>query len=375
MIRIGLIGCGNCGSMIADLAKEKKGFPGIAINTSERDIDNVKHITTFKIGDARGSGKDRTRAKDFVKQMIKQLLNQDKFKDQINSNDVLVIMASTGGGSGSGMSVMLTDLLSAMYPDKRFILLHVLPSLRESLAAQQNTIEFLQEMYRVNVTYMCYDNGCKDNLPTNLMLKQMNEEIVEDLAVIRGDYMISTPFTSIDEQDLTRILEVPGRLTVHRVYDIKEKDVEKQDVEQLLIDTVYNNGYMAELQPDFKVKKMGVVENLTDKLANKVDSNLDRFKDVVGHPIEGFEHMAIIKPGTEHKNRLIVISSGLSLPENRIEKINERIQEILDELERQKQEECSILSNIKTSELGSLRNGRSGPDLDEIDLDDFLGKY
>jgi chorismate mutase len=375
MIRLGLIGCGNAGGQIADLAKERKDIPGIVINTSEKDIDNIKNITTFKVGDNRGAGKSRKRAKDFVKQMIKQLLNQDKFKNHIDDNDVIAVLASTGGGTGSGISVMLTDLLSVMYPDKRFILVHVLPSLKESLASQQNTIEYLQEMNNINVTYMSYDNGRKDHLSTNVMLKNMNEEIVEDLAVIRGDYLISTPFTSIDEQDLTRILEVPGRLMVHRVYDIKEKDVENQDIEQLLLDTIVNNEYMTELQPDRKVKKMGVVENLTDKLANKVDSNLDRFKDEIGHPIEGFEHMAIIKPGTNYKNRLIVMSSGLSLPENRIEKINERIQEILDELEKQKQEESSILSAIKTSELDNLRAGRGDDGVDEIDIDDFLGKY
>lgn len=375
MIKLGLIGCGNCGGQIVDLAKEKKDMPGIVINTSEKDIDNIKNVTTFKVGDNRGAGKDRSRAKTFVKQMIKQLLNLEKFKNHIEENDIIAVIASTGGGTGSGISVMLTDLLSMMYPDKRFILVHVLPSLKESLASQQNTIEYLQEMNNINATYMSYDNGCKEHLPSNLMLQQMNEEIVEDLAVIRGDYLISTPFTSIDEQDLTRILEVPGRLTVHRVYDIKEKDVEKQDIEQLLINTLDDNQYMTELQKDMKVKKMGVVENLTDKLANKVDSNLDRFKDVIGHPIEGFEHMAIIKPGTTFKNRLIVMSSGLSIPENRIEKINERIEEILDELEKQKNTQSSILGAIRTDELNSLRYGRKESNIDELDIDDFLGKY
>lgn len=374
MIKLGLIGCGNCGGQIVDLAKEKKDMPGIVINTSEKDIDNIRNVTTFKVGDNRGAGKDRNRAKTFVKQMIKQLLSQDKFKMHIEENDIIAVVASTGGGTGSGISVMLTDLLSTMYPDKRFILVHVLPSLKESLASQQNTIEYLQEMNRMNATFMSYDNGQKDHLPSNLVLRQMNEEIVEDLAVIRGDYLVSTPFTSIDEQDLTRILEVPGRLVVHRVYDIKEKDVEKQDLEQLLIDTIDNNGYMTELQRDKIVKKMGVVENLTDKLANKVDSNMDRFKDAIGHPIEGFEHIAIIQPGTAIKNRLITMSSGLTMPDNRIEKINERIQEILDELERQ-QQATSLLNTIQTDELNSLRGGRKDSDIDEIDIDDFLGKY
>ena len=374
MIKLGLIGIGNCGSQITDLAKEKKDIPGIVINTSEKDIDNVKNVTTFKIGDSRGAGKERKRAKEFVKQMIKQLLGQDKFKDHIEDSDILAVIASTGGGTGSGISVMLTDLLSTMYPDKRFILVHVLPSLKESLASQQNTIEYLQEMNRLSVTYMSYDNGCKDNKSSNIVLREMNEEIVEDLAVIRGDYLVSTPYTSIDEQDLTKILEVPGRLIVHRLFDIKEKDAEKQDLEQMLISTIDENDYMTEIQHDKVVKKMGVVENLTDKLANKVDSNMDRFKDELGHPIEGFEHIAIIKPGTPVKNRLVVMSSGLSMPDNRIEKINERIQEILDEIEKQSKS-TSLLDTIKTDALNSLRGDRKETTIDEIDIDDLFNKY
>ena len=75
------------------------------------------------------------------------------------------------------------------------------------------------------------------------------------------------------------------------------------------------------------------------------------------------------------KNRAIVISSGLSLPEDRIEKINERIQEILDEIEKQKQVN-SILDTIETDKIKGLRgirNDSNGPD--EIDIDDFLSKY
>lgn len=375
MIRLGLIGIGNCGSQITDLAKEKKDIPGIVINTSEKDIDNVKNVTTFKIGDSRGAGKERKRAKEFVKQMIKQLLGQEKFKTHLDENDVIAVIASTGGGTGSGISVMITDLLSTMYPDKRFILVHVLPSLKESLASQQNTLEYLQEMVRLNIPYMSYDNGCKDKKSSNVMLREMNEEIVEDLAVIRGDYLISTPFTSIDEQDLTKILEVPGRLMVHRVFDIKEKDLENQDLEDMLIDTIDNNDYMTEMEKDNIVKKMGVIENLSDKLANKLDSNIERFKDALGHPIEGFEHIAIIKPGTPVKNRLIVISSGMSIPDGRVAKINERVQEILDELEKQK-ESSSLLNSISTDKLNSLRGDyRKESTIDEINIDEFFDKY
>ena len=375
MIRLGLIGIGNCGNQVVSLAKETKDIPGIAINTSDKDLENVKNLTVFKIGSSKGAGKSRDKAKAYVKQMMKQLLSQEKFKSHIDENDVVAVVASTGGGTGSGISVMLTHLLSTMYVDKRFILVHVLPSLKESLAAQQNTIEYLKEMNNFNATYMSYDNGCKDGLPSNVMMKQMNEEIVEDLAVIRGDYLLSTPFTSIDEEDLTKILEVPGRLVVHRVYDIKEKDIDKVGIEDMLIQKLTDVTYSTELHNDNRVMKMGVILNVTEKLSNKIDTNFTEFKNQIGNPIEGFEHVAIIEPSMNLKNRAIVISSGLSLPEDRIEKINERIQEILDEIEKQKQVN-SILDTIETDKIKGLRgirNDSNGPD--EIDIDDFLSKY
>ena len=375
MIRLGLIGIGNCGNQVVSLAKETKDIPGIAINTSDKDLENVKNLTVFKIGSSKGAGKSRDKAKAYVKQMMKQLLSQEKFKSHIDENDVVAVVASTGGGTGSGISVMLTHLLSTMYVDKRFILVHVLPSLKESLAAQQNTIEYLKEMNNFNATYMSYDNGCKDGLPSNVMMKQMNEEIVEDLSVIRGDYLLSTPFTSIDEEDLTKILEVPGRLVVHRVYDIKEKDIDKVGIEDMLIQKLTDVTYSTELHNDNRVMKMGVILNVTEKLSNKIDTNFTEFKNQIGNPIEGFEHVAIIEPSMNLKNRAIVISSGLSLPEDRIEKINERIQEILDEIEKQKQVN-SILDTIETDKIKGLRgirNDSNGPD--EIDIDDFLSKY
>ena len=375
MIRLGLIGIGNCGNQVVSLAKETKDIPGIAINTSDKDLENVKNLTVFKIGSSKGAGKSRDKAKAYVKQMMKQLLSQEKFKSHIDENDVVAVVASTGGGTGSGISVMLTHLLSTMYVDKRFILVHVLPSLKESLAAQQNTIEYLKEMNNFNATYMSYYNGCKDGLPSNVMMKQMNEEIVEDLAVIRGDYLLSTPFTSIDEEDLTKILEVPGRLVVHRVYDIKEKDIDKVGIEDMLIQKLSDTTYSTELHNDNRVMKMGVILNVTEKLSNKIDTNFTEFKNQIGNPIEGFEHVAIIEPSMNLKNRAIVISSGLSLPEDRIEKINERIQEILDEIEKQKQVN-SILDTIETDKIKGLRgirNDSNGPD--EIDIDDFLSKY
>ena len=66
------------------------------------------------------------------------------------------------------------------FPEKKFILVEVWPPLRESLAAQQNGIDYLKEVQSniPNCVYMAFDNNKLCDLPTSEMMKQVNQEIV-----------------------------------------------------------------------------------------------------------------------------------------------------------------------------------------------------
>ena len=71
MKNIAIIGVGNCGSQIANLAHEKYDeiFDTVYINTSDSDLSMVtdKNGLKFKIGgngEVEGSGKNRTKMKE-----------------------------------------------------------------------------------------------------------------------------------------------------------------------------------------------------------------------------------------------------------------------------------------------------------------------
>lgn len=377
MLKVGILGLGNCGNQIADLGKISRNIPGLAINTSEKDIANVKHIDTFIIGDNKGAGKDRSIAKSFVKKTIKELLGQEKFTSFIKEQEVIVIASSTGGGSGSGIAPMMCHLLSDIYKNKKFILLHVLPSLKESLAAQQNTIEYLQEIMNFKATYMSYDNGKMDHVPENVMMKSINEQIIEDICVMRGDYQLPTIYTSIDEKDALKILSTNGRLQIARVHDIKEKDLDKQSVEDLLIHSIKFSDYMTEFQRDNSVKRTGVILNLNEKVNSLVDTNMPVVKGFIGEPIEGFEHITVLQPNMEIRNSAFMIMAGLSTPDDRIEKISQRVKEIEESL---KSESTSILESLDTSKFDSIRSGIGSnivdeEEVEEVNIEDIMSLY
>ena len=73
---------------------------------------------------------------------------------------------------------------------------------------------------------------------------------------------------------------------------------------------------------------------------------------------------------------MITLLSGLSVPDDRIEKIIQRIDEATAQLTKVK--ESSILDEAQTDFLDQLRGSDSSKketDIDQIDLDDIFGNY
>ena len=70
MLSVSCIGIGNAGNQIAELAKVTKDIPGIAINSSQKDLTNVTHIKRIVVGDQKGAGKNRSDARKFIKEQM-----------------------------------------------------------------------------------------------------------------------------------------------------------------------------------------------------------------------------------------------------------------------------------------------------------------
>lgn len=375
MLNVSVVGIGNAGSQVAALAMEKLGIPALAINSSEKDLQTIPSaVPRVLIGDTKGAGKERGAAKKFLKSSIMDIISDDE-NSKIFDVDVLFIVSSTGGGTGSGASVLLTSIMTEVYSKVKVITIGILPTLKEALSTQLNTIEYMQELYNTleDATYMLYDNDKLSKLPSTTMMQSINDSIVNDIDVIRGTYQLPTKFSSIDEKDMGNILSTKGRIAIASLRDVKEKDLDENTFEQMLIHQFKTNAH-CELQRDKIIHRTGVISNLSDRLNEKFDSHIPEVQEFIGAPVEEFEHITV-NVDRHVPNNVFLIAAGLTQVNDRIRKINDRIEEI-NEMQKQREEE-SELGGIDFNAMSSKieRSNADAKDGDKVDLMNIFNKF
>lgn len=375
MLNVGIIGLGNAGNQVADLAAETAGIEGIAINSSEKDLANVENVATLKIGDAKGAGKDRDEAKKFIKERIRDFIADDSIVAFFMDKDVIFVVTSIDGGTGSGSTPVFLSVMEKTFPDVKFILVPIYPSLVQSPAALQNSIEFLQEVNTniPNATCLSFNNDKFSSLSSDQMIKNVNEAIVEAIKVIRMDYNYSTPFDSIDEKDLEKIITMPGELFVG-IYDgFTEADLDEESIEDHLIKIVKGNSAQVDMERDKIVKCFGVISNLDEELRDKFDNKLTKLKDVVGKEVMMFSHYYVNDMAVNTKNRVVIIMSGLSVPDTTISSIVEAIKEAEKKLTKTRK--SSVLNSADVSTIAGLRKQNTENAVTEVDIDSIFDQF
>lgn len=339
--KVVLLGCGNAGGQVSALAERKYPdlFDAIYINSSESDLSMIPNESSlkFKIGEKdeiEGSGKNRSRMKEYLKNDINKILGDEELQKCIATKKYCFIIASAAGGTGSGAAPVLIALLKQLFPDTNFVLVGILPQMNASLMEQGNAIEFLNELYDVlddDLTYMIYDNETASDLPPTTALSKINEEIVEDLRILTGIDCYSTPYESMDEADMESVITTPGRLLVTRITSgLSEKSMEENNLDDLIIKGIKKSAH-AETDRNKRVLRWGIITYFTDEVNKLYQPTLEKLIDFLGTPIERFNHNAI-NDKTDKLNFLYLIASGLSPINDRVEKITNRIDELKNAL-------------------------------------------
>lgn len=379
MLKVGILGIGNTGNQIAALGKEKLHIPVIAINSSEKDLETIssdipRKLIRDKGGLSKGAGKDRSLAKSYLKDSIMGLMNDEDIVSMVDDLDTLYIVSSTGGGTGSGTSPLMADIMAKRFPDVKIILVGILPVKSETLDAHVNTLEYLNELYNVlhDQTYMLYDNDKYSGMPSYQILQKVNEDVVEDINILRCNYNYTTRFNSIDDQDMKKLIDFSGGIDIAWIEDLKEKDCDTATIEEMLIDRLKRNSHV-EVQRDKKIKASGLITNLSKTLSAELDDDIPKVVEFTGDPIRAFKHI-YINEDRKQPNNVFLIMTGLSKIDDKINKISDRVEEIE---ERQKvMEEDDALSSIDLSALSEkISDKKKDNGEDQIDLKDIFSNF
>ena len=379
MLNVGIIGLGNTGNQVATLAQKELKIPVLAINSSAKDLETVpddvpKKLITSASGHSQGAGKNRALAKSYLKDSIMKFLSSEDIQSLVKELDVVFIISSTGGGTGSGTAPLMANIIQSMFINVKVILVGVLPVNNEALSAHVNTLEYLNELYTIltDQTYMLYDNDCYADLPSWQMMEKVNNEIVRDIDVIRCMYNYTTRFDSIDEQDMKRLVSFPGRIMVTRLEKIVEKDCDNKTIEDMLIDSIKSNAHV-EAQRDKTITASGIILNLSERLISTFDNHIPKVREFMGDPIHDFNHIYV---NTERSlpNNVFLILSGLTPVNDKIHKITDRVNEI--EEKQKAQDEDNALSEVDMNKLSNkVADNTKKSTNTEVNLKDIFGKF
>ena len=347
-IKLSIFGSGMFGGAVVKAGAEL-GIPGAVMNASKDDIealglDNYDNVSSFVVGDGKGTGKSRDIAKEFLLDHV-TIFEDPKIDDLIQSSDLIIVAGSAGGGFGSGVVPTTVSILNEMYEgNKLFIPLTVLPDDGEAYTAQRHAENFLREILSQEVPYIMYDNNKFKELQPSVMFTSVIETIKKDLKVLRGDYITDEATGSnMDERDLLTTVSTPGRLIIGSI-DPYDADT---DVIKVVKESIDKSAH-AELEDDKVIMASATMYNLSEDVLATYGSKIKPdVQTIFGDHITNYANEATyVGIGNQFVS---VILAGCSAP-------NKRINQIVD-LRKKKE---NIISSRKPSVNKLMTEADSG---------------
>jgi len=344
LIKIGVIGLGNCGGQMADLASTH-GFGAIALNASQKDLDLLNNdVASFLIGDGRGTGKSRENSREFFIQRI-NVVQDNVFKTFVESHDCIVIVTSIGGGFGSGSSLVLRELLSRLYPDKAIIVAGVMPFDDEGYTAQNHAVEWLKELTEADegtATYMLYDNNLFAGRPKKEACNTVNKQFVSDLMVLRGDYINPTVTGGIDNRDMMTTISAPGRLFVDAIELLEEADIIDGSIIATIHKHITDTSAHAQLADDKMISASALMYTLRKEFYPYVSTLKEEVQETFGAHLNDYDNFADVEMDFDEQDSVAVILAGLTQPTLRINRLINRRDKLEQDILNRKQADSKL---------------------------------
>lgn len=325
---IAIIGLGGAGNQIADEAS-KLGFHAGAINFSQSDLDSAESVELkLKLVGSEGVGKNRDEAIRLMENNWELATNFIKDNFSHPSIKIIAFAFSTGGGSGSGVSPVLLDILTNEMTDKTFVAIPIIPDKSEVLVNQMNCLSTFEQLSSLNIAVFPIDNEkVKTNyniVGKNKLYNVANNSVIELLKKIISYTERSSKNGNIDEKDLIQIFKTKGMGTISEVNVSTfkgEVELSKESVAKT-IQRSWDSSIFAPIEYN-QVVRSGIIFDGQESFMEFLDYDLIFKKFNKGMPIDLFE-------GNYHdKTNVDVLSilTGLSWCTSRLSEIEYIIEE------------------------------------------------
>lgn len=298
--RYGYVGLGQMGGNVVK-SIHAKGYSVMAANTAQSDLDglDIPEDCKYHILGGYGSSKERKKAKQLLAENncenFDLLVNE--IKERFKDCQVIFIVGSSGGGSGSAIVPAVKMRLQAE-TDKIICVVTCTPDDNASMKEYMNCYEFFQELESIEgggATFIIDNNKNKDKLVLNEQFACYLDAFLNcETSSARG---------VVDRAEIENVLSQRGTCIVN-------KQGSDNATTQTVIERIRDNIY-APLEND------GVVANVAMVNSNN-NVRLNEIIETIGKPLATFE-------GWESDATVLAIS-GCSLPYKKLEEIKQKIE-------------------------------------------------
>lgn len=305
-------GGGNVGQIL-----EQMGYNCLFINTSYDDLKTIEAKHKFHIAGTFGCNRDRKKALKYVKEShetISQVIEK-RFPQQ----DLIYFIFTGGGGTGSGLSPILLDIMSRKNPNKYYSAIMILPNVKEGLKPQINAIEAFQDLAKVENlrSVMILDNNnVKDKFELNTRFAKMFDILV--------NITIPNPKGVIDTSELETLMTCKGSMYLCATRSVKQSMNTSTNLPEDILNSVDSNIFTQFEAGSCKylgISKCGEVE----------DSDMDA---LVGTPVDTF---------VGYNNKFnFTIMAGLPYPKARIKELIENVNKEQNKIEAEQKRESEL---------------------------------
>lgn len=291
--KIAFAAVGQAGGNIGQLF-EARGYAVLYLNTSREDLDTLegaKH--KYHITGGEGCNKDRHKAKQLV---IDDFDNIAAEMDSKLDAEMIFVIFSAGGGTGSGAGPMLVDLL--LDEGKTIGAVTIVPGPGESVKSQMNAYECFTELTSIEGSGACFiiDNQKGEKLSLN--------------HPFAGDFcsFLDIPEKHKDVKGNIDRAEIMEALRAHGMAVLAASPGKGGSAALL---EKLKGGIHAPLEPDRVVKYIA--------MSGAGDTKAEDVEKAVGVPLDIFQ--------TYNDRDSVCCITGLSYPLTRLEVIYQKVEE------------------------------------------------
>lgn len=368
MLKIKVIGAGAAGNKAA-IQLHKNGFNMeniTLINSTSKDIPmeykNYSMIFGATNESLGGCGKERNVGKKLI---LRDLQNGAISLESCVDPDtnVVVIVSSTEGGSGSAITPILAKYISKVMNVPVIVCLFF--GFNTDVRGMQNSIEICQELIEdYGVIGISNESFLEDASGNKIKAENLaNEEFCKIVRILTGQD-IKPGSQNIDDTDLYKLVVTPGYMFVGSA---SLKGCRNADMFNKAINAELDKGHLIESSTK-SVKRIGGIFDIPATMSDQVDYEMTTLVQRYGVPYEKFTH---IQPAEDYP-RVSWIVGGMDLPIEHIKDVFENYKKSSESVNKIKDaffdEVQTMAGNQADQEFNLIDNSRAKSAISKSDF-------